>query len=266
MSLISQSEAAARLGISRQAIGKLKDQIPRPGFFIEDNGKLKVETEHPEWKKKETVYGAIGITKKLRNQKNSNARKKQIERDAVEEEQEESDRQDEQGEQEDTKLEKPDREKKEVQKPEKGKQQEKPKKKKTKKESKENILDNLPEGLKELGDKAAVADIKKIIFTTAIKEEQAKQEQIKTLAIQKDLAPIYLVKYFFSFSEKLIQKIYSKPHDLEPQLGALFLAKENKKATQLLVRELESIVIDVQRELLQEIEKEGYEIEKVKDE
>jgi hypothetical protein len=98
------------------------------------------------------------------------------------------------------------------------------------------------------------------IAASKIKQEKAKQEEIKTLELKKELAPVSLIKYFFSYSEKMIQRIYRKPHDIEPQLGALFLAKEPKKATQLLIRELESIIVDVQRELIDEIEKEGYRI------
>ena len=72
---------------------------------------------------------------------------------------------------------------------------------------------------------------------------------------------MYLLKHFFSFSEKMIQRIYRKPHDIEPQLSALFLAKEPKRATQLIVREMESIIIDVQRELTAEVEAEGFKVD-----
>lgn len=112
-----------------------------------------------------------------------------------------------------------------------------------------------------LGRKSALASYEKVIHEAAIKKEQAKQQEIITLEKKKDLAPIDLVKYFFSFSEKIIQRIYRKPHDIEPQLAALFLAGENKKATQLIVRELESIVMDVSKELISSVKDEGFKID-----
>ena len=99
------------------------------------------------------------------------------------------------------------------------------------------------------------------IAASKIKQEKAKQEEIKTAELKKELAPMYLLKHFFSFSEKMIQRIYRKPHDIEPQLSALFLAKEPKRATQLIVREMESIIIDVQRELIAEVEAEGFKVD-----
>jgi hypothetical protein len=110
----------------------------------------------------------------------------------------------------------------------------------------------------ELMEQAAQAHLEAVIHGAKIKEERAKQEEIKTAEIKRDLAPVYLIKYFFSFSEKIIQRIYRKPHDIEPQLSALFLAKEPKKATQLIIREIESIIVDVTKELMSEIEKEGF--------
>ncbi len=97
-----------------------------------------------------------------------------------------------------------------------------------------------------------------LVASTRIKEERAKQEEIKTAEIKKELAPISLVKYYFSFSENMLQRIYRRPHEIEPQLEALFIAREGKKATQLLVRELESIIVQCQQELIKAIEDEGY--------
>ena len=109
-----------------------------------------------------------------------------------------------------------------------------------------------------------VESIKGALASSKIKQEKAKQEEIKTLALKKDLAPFYLMKHFFSFSEKILQKIYQKPHDIEPQIESLFLAREPKKATQLIIRELESIIVDVQKELIEEMKAEGYKIKKGK--
>lgn len=99
-----------------------------------------------------------------------------------------------------------------------------------------------------------------LIASTRIKEERAKQEEIKTAEIKKELAPISLVKYYFSFSENLLQRLYRRPHEIEPQLEALYMAHEGKKATQLIVRELESIVVQCKQELEKAIGEEGYRV------
>lgn len=104
------------------------------------------------------------------------------------------------------------------------------------------------------------AQHRSLIASAKIKEERAKQEEIRTAEIKKDLAPISLVKYYFSFSENLLQRLYRRPHEIEPQLEALFLAREGKKATQLIVRELESIVVQCKQELEKAISDEGYRV------
>ena len=104
------------------------------------------------------------------------------------------------------------------------------------------------------------AQHRSLIASAKIKEERAKQEEIKTAEIKKELAPISLVKYYFSFSENLLQRLYRRPHEIEPQLEALFLAHEGKKATQLIVRELESIVVQCKQELEKAISEEGYRV------
>ena len=50
--LITQAEAHRITGKSKATIGKWAKKDPRPGFFVEDGGKLKIDTDHPEWKKK----------------------------------------------------------------------------------------------------------------------------------------------------------------------------------------------------------------------
>lgn len=104
------------------------------------------------------------------------------------------------------------------------------------------------------------AQHRSLIASAKIKEERAKQEEIRTAEIKKELAPISLVKYYFSFSENLLQRLYRRPHEIEPQLEALFLAHEGKKATQLIVRELESIVVQCKQELEKAISDEGYRV------
>ena len=97
-----------------------------------------------------------------------------------------------------------------------------------------------------------------LIASTKIKEERAKQEEIKTAEIKKELAPIDMLVYYFSFIENILQRLYTAPHELTPQLSALYMAGENKKAEQLLLRKLEGIVKDVHGDLLKTIKSDGY--------
>lgn len=122
--------------------------------------------------------------------------------------------------------------------------------------------DMTPE-VSDLAQQAAIAGFQDIIFTARIREEKAKQEEIKTLEIKKDLANVDLIIHFFSFTENLIQRWYRRPHEISPQLSTLYLAGEDKKAVQLLLRELEGIVKETQNDLIKEIENEGL---KIKDE
>jgi len=66
------------------------------------------------------------------------------------------------------------------------------------------------------------------------------------------------MKYFFSFAEDMIQRLYRRPHEISPQLAALYIAHEDKKAEQLLVREIEGIIVETKEMLLQNMEEEGF--------
>jgi len=99
-----------------------------------------------------------------------------------------------------------------------------------------------------------------VIFAAEIKKQKAEQEKLKTLEQKKDLANIDLLIHFFSFAENIIQRWYRRPHELSPQLSALYLAGEEKKAEQLLLKELEGIVKETQKELIKTLEEEGLKI------
>lgn len=264
--LISQYEAAERLGISRQAANKWKNQKPIPGFLVlGPDGKYKVEDTHPEW-----IARVTNPAQASRNRKNARQKpaREKAARDAAREQlkamivpaeraaidaiaekipavipamleaakkaQGENDRIDlrpNQG------IENPPM----VPRP----------------------VASSPEDA-DLIRRANLAELHNQIFSSKIKEEKAKQEEIKTLELKRDLAPVDLVRHFFSFAESLIQRIYRKPNEIEPQLAALFLAKENKKATLLMVRELESLIVDAQKDLIKAIKDEGFRVRVVK--
>jgi hypothetical protein len=110
----------------------------------------------------------------------------------------------------------------------------------------------------ELAMKAEIAMREQEISKAKIAEQKAIQEELKTLQLKKELAPLHLVEFFFSFSENLIQRIYRRPIEIEADLESLYMAGKKKLATQKLIRELESIIKDVQKELIDSMKKEGY--------
>jgi hypothetical protein len=267
--LISQYEAAERLGISRQAANKWKNQKPVPGFLVlGPDGKYKVEDKHPEWIAR--VTNPAQASRNRRNARQKPAREKAARKEAEREELKamvvpeeraaidliaekipaaipamlEAAKKAQGVGSEDTRpnqgIENP---------------------------PMQQVIGRQPVTNPEDADmirKARLAELHNQIFSSKIKEEKAKQEEIKTLELKRDLAPVDLVRHFFSFAESLIQRIYRKPNEIEPQLAALFLAKENKKATLLMVRELESLVIDAQKDLIKAIKDEGFRIKGVK--
>jgi len=110
----------------------------------------------------------------------------------------------------------------------------------------------------ELDRKFVESKMKKEIYIAAINREKANQEKMRTLEMKRELAPIDLMKYFFSFAEDMIQRLYRRPHEISPQLAALYIAHEDKKAEQLLVREIEGIIVETKEMLLQNMEEEGF--------
>lgn len=112
--------------------------------------------------------------------------------------------------------------------------------------------------IEELTRLAAIADMQDTIYATKIKEEKSKQEEIKTLELKKDLAPMYLLKHFYGFAENMIHRSYRRFHEISPELNALYLAGKIKEAEQLLIREQETIVRESQAELVKAIKEEGF--------
>lgn len=114
--------------------------------------------------------------------------------------------------------------------------------------------------IQELTRQAAIAEMQDTIYAAEIKKQKAEQEKLKTLEQKKDLANIHLLIHFFSFAENIIQRWYRRPHELSPQLSALYLAGEEKKAEQLLLKELEGIIKETQKDLIKALEEEGLKI------
>ena len=195
--MITQAEAARRLGVKRPYITKLKKQVPIPPYFLDDG----IDENHPEFILLEEKM-SNDISQKMNNEQVSIGKKKSFEDDD------------------------------------------------------ENDYDGyVSEDLKQ---RAMVARLNEAIFKAEIKEQISFQEKVKTAELKKELAPTSLIKHFFSFSENLIQRLYRRPHEIAPQLEALFIANEQKKAVDMMRRELEAIVKQCQKELIAEIESEGY--------
>jgi hypothetical protein len=218
--LITKSDAARLLNISRNAVQKWENQDSPPQFFVFSNGKTMVDDSHPEWLNK------LNAPKKTNKNKSLSraANKKETMKKAIQP--------------------KPDTDETEHKKPD-----------------RTYVPPVATPEMEELIRQAAIAEMEDVIFAAEIKKQKAEQEKLKTLEQKKDLANIDLMIHFFSFTENIIQRWYRRPHELSPQLSALYLAGEEKKAEQLLLKELEGIVKDTQKDLIKALEEEGLRIE-----
>ena len=225
--LITKSEAARRLGVTKQALQQWENRDPRPGYFVDTDNKVMVDTSSEDWIQRIKQSETKGIKQNIINEKVSQAKKfkadlKKSVFDNVDdvEEIEESPRQ--------------------------------------KRSSVPDIPENVrnPE-LEELQRRAAIAAMEDIIFAAGIKREKEMQEKLKTLEIKKDLANVDLMIHFFSFIENIIQRWYRRPHEIGPKLKAFYLGGQDREAEQLMLRELESIVKDTQKDLIMALKEEG---------
>ena len=225
--LITKSEAARRLGVTKQALQQWENRDPRPGYFVDTDNKVMVDASSEDWIQRIKQSETKGIKQNLINEKVSQAKKfkadlkKSVFGDVDDAEDiEESPRQ--------------------------------------KVSSVPDIPENVrnPE-LEELQRRAAIAAMEDIIFAAGIKREKEMQEKLKTLEIKKDLANVDLMIHFFSFIENIIQRWYRRPHEIGPKLKAFYLGGQDREAEQLMLRELESIVKDTQKDLLKALEEEG---------
>jgi SHS2 domain-containing protein len=224
--LITKSEAARRLGVTKQALQQWENRDPRPGYFVDTNNKVMVDTSSEDWIQRIKQSETKGIKQNLINEKVSQAKKfkADLKKSVFDSEV------DEEGDGEST--------------------------------VKGAKIPDIPASasspeMEELQRRAAIAAMEDIIFAAGIKREKEMQERLKTAEIKKDLANVDLLIHFFSFIETIIQRWYRRPHEIGPKLKAFYLGNQDREAEQLMLRELESIVKDTQKDLLKALEEEG---------
>jgi hypothetical protein len=110
----------------------------------------------------------------------------------------------------------------------------------------------------ELMRKSARAEIELKIYKNEIARQQAIQEEVKTLEMQKEVAPMLLLVHWWSYKENLTARIFRRPAEISPEVKALYLANEDKLAEQKITRELEAIIQEVHNELVKDVTKEGF--------
>lgn len=110
----------------------------------------------------------------------------------------------------------------------------------------------------ELALKAEIAVREQEISKAEISKQKAIQEELRTLEMKKNTAPIELVEFFFSFAENMIQRIYRRPHEINADLESLYMAGKKDMAVNKIIREMEAIVKDVQAELIDKMKQEGF--------
>lgn len=224
--LITKAEAARRLNITRQAIEKLENRIPRPAYFVDTDNKTMIDSAHEDWIQRVRKKDTKGIRQSGLNEKVSAAKKLKADlKKSVFDSEVDNDAEEEVA-------------------------------------VKGAKIPDIPASasspeLEELQRRAAIAAMEDIIFAAGIKREKEMQEKLKTLEIKKDLANVDLMIHFFSFIENIIQRWYRRPHEIGPKLKAFYLGNQDREAEQLMLRELESIVKDTQKDLLKALEEEG---------
>ena len=225
--LITKSEAARRLGVTKQALQQWENRDPRPGYFVDTDNKVMVDTSSEDWIQRIKQSETKGIKQNLINEKVSQAKKFKADLKKSVFDNADNDEETEEAPQQ-----------------------------------KGGSVPDIPENvrnpeLEELQRRAAIAAMEDIIFAAGIKREKEMQEKLKTLEIKKDLANVDLMIHFFSFIENIIQRWYRRPHEIGPKLKAFYLGGQDREAEQLMLRELESIVKDTQKDLLKALEEEG---------
>lgn len=243
MALVSKSEAARILGVSRQAVSKWEGKP----FIVGEGRAARIDTDHPEWKRlvsspkersaregKQAKQGGVG--RKARDELKSLMHPS--EHHIIDELA------------------------KKIPGIEKGLLAAAKKIKGEQDADNDQPLPTVPDSEYEgLAQQALIAEWQEKIHNSKIKQEKAIQEEIKTAQLKKDLAPMYLVKHFFTFGETMIHRGFRRYHEIIPELKALFLAGKDQEAELLLTREQEVIVKDSQRDLIKAIEEEGYSVD-----
>lgn len=112
--------------------------------------------------------------------------------------------------------------------------------------------------MKKLAQLALEAQMKKDIYQADSAKEKLEQDKLKTLEMKRELGPMGLITYWFSFADNLIQRIHRRPNEVWPEIEALILGHESDKALLKIKRELEAVIIAAQKELRDSIESEGY--------
>src|SRR4030066_2155714 len=216
MPLITQSEAARIIGVSRQFMDELRHKKPRPSYFVKDErGIWQINDESPQWiatvekyaRKQEQKEKKQKGTGKIKDRATVDGNTREAARKAARVAME--------------------------------------------KAGEEEISP-------ELMRKSARAEIELKIYKNEIAKQQSIQEEVKTKEMKKEVAPVALMRHWWSYRLNFIQRILRRPGEIEAELEALFIAGEKKLATQKIVRELEAIIAECEKELIADMTKEGY--------
>jgi hypothetical protein len=112
--------------------------------------------------------------------------------------------------------------------------------------------------MKKLAQRALEAQMNKDIYQSDSAKEKLEQDKLKTLEMKRELGPMGLITYWFSFADNLIQRIHRRPNEIWPEIEALILGHESDKALLKIKRELEAVIVAAKKELYDSIESEGY--------
>jgi len=225
MPLITQSEAARKLKVSRQAISPMLKKKPLPSFFILDSyGRYAIETNNAEWK-------SLVLQHKAENKSAQNKQYTTI--------------------------------KNKLKKVKKGKKSDKQDSPADKPDDKKN---DKAVDVDELTLQTAIAQKKKMIHQARLMDERANQAEIKTLVMRKELAPLDMVKHYYSFGENLIRRIYGRVYEISPDIKSLYYANQDAVAVEKIRRELKAIITSSYDEMLTDMEKEKIATKKLLDE
>ena len=73
--LITKSEAARRLGVTKQALQQWENRDPRPGYFVDTDNKVMVDTSSEDWIQRIKQSETKGIKQNIINEKVSQTKK-----------------------------------------------------------------------------------------------------------------------------------------------------------------------------------------------
>jgi len=111
-----------------------------------------------------------------------------------------------------------------------------------------------------LREEAAKAELETVVIRRDREKEKLTQETLATMEQKKELAPLALVTWAFSFNDRLFFEIFREIQYASPVMASHYMAGNALDAEKYLKLRVEGLIVQAEKDLREAIDKDGFDV------